>query len=609
MRSTLLLLALAAITWAIQPTLIISAQASYSGSISTTYQYMYFVVNNSSKPMQFLGKVVPPFGASVIYVTANGSYPPPVAVFYNITYINASIINNMLYCSNNSIIKIDIIIKNYMPFSVPVTILIQKPSGIDIISNATPTGVDNIGGSTVYEWAFVVSNQLGLTISYKIKDFGSFGAVNLPGIEVIASIDLSGYIDQANYSISLLNNTYSYLNNLTYAVEIFSNLIYNTTNNLDNLIQLLNLSSIAFKEGARGLNSSRYVIYALNAQLMALSSSLLGVASTLNRSLLLVQYEYAYLVTLANALESQAIAIRAYENSLSTSVQALDSIQGNLLTIYSSLQDAQNSINNVYNNLISIKNKINQIKSNNTLVENATKALNQELDYAISAVQNLQSAVDSALISTAALINIVSNTRNALIGIGSQLGQVEGVLNQTAVATRQNATAILEEIPPVIINASRSLVDIARNLSAVAYQVDQLAAPINSGVAYLLAASNTLNYTAGQLKSVSIALKGELLYIGLVNSIVSSYRYNITSSIQRYRYLSSIARTYEEIYGTGSVRYQFVLSLPTAVNPSAFSFEITAYRTQEGGKSALSPLVLIISTILIATSIIIIKFR
>lgn len=609
-KPVFLLIVIAAAALAIQPTLIISTSASYNGVVSSAYQYMYFVVNNSSEPMEFLGQTIPPFSASVIYVEANASYPPPVVVFYNITYINASLINNILYCSNNSIIKINIMIKNYMPFNVPITILVQKPSGVEVISNMTPSGVENIGGSTVYEWAFFISDRAGFSLSYRVRDFGSFGAVNLPTVSVIAAVDLSGYIEQANSTISLLNSTYNYLNNLTYAVDILNNLIYNTTNNLDRLIQLLNLSSTAFREGAKGLNASRYAIYALNSQLSALSSSLAGVASTLNRSLLLVQYEYAYLITLSSALESQAIAIRAYERSLSTSVQTLDSIRGDLLTIYSSLQNTENSLNNIYNNLISIKNQINNIKTNNTLIKNITKELDQELDYAISTIQSLQSVVNSAADSVAALINIVSNTRNALVDIGNQLGQVGDVLNQTAIATRENATALLEGLPPIIINASKSLSGIANNLSAAAQQVSQLATPLNSGVAYLLSASNALNYTAEELRAVLIALRGELPYAGLASSIISNYRYNITKSIQKYQYFSSIARTYEEIYGTGKVRYQFTLSLPTAVNPSEFALEITAYRAQNGGGRAAFPLVLIIAVgALAAVSAVLLRIR
>ncbi|MBP1448900.1 MAG: hypothetical protein JZD41_02620, partial [Thermoproteus sp.] len=106
----------------------------------------------------------------------------------------------------------------------------------------------------------------------------------------------------------------------------------------------MNLSSIAFAEGAKGLNSSRYAILALNSQLSALSASLIGVAEALNRSTLLVQYEYAYLVTLASALESQSAAINAYEKSLGTAVSALKANEENLQVIYSNLQSLKQSL-------------------------------------------------------------------------------------------------------------------------------------------------------------------------------------------------------------------------------------------------------------------------
>ncbi|MEZ0247714.1 MAG: hypothetical protein ABWJ97_00440 [Thermoproteus sp.] len=610
-RAVVLALLAVALAWAAEPTLIISYTASYSGSISTTYQYMYFVVNNSSKPLEVFGRAVPPYGASLIYVPVNGSYPPPVAVFYNITYINSSLINNILYCNNNSIITINIKIKNYMPFDVPVTILIQKTSGIDIISNATPSGVESLGGSTVYQWTFLVADSRTFSVSYRIRDFGDFGAVNLPPVEIISTIDLSGYIDQTERSIVLLNNTYNYLNNLTYAVNIFNNIIYNTTNNLDNLARLLNLSSTAFREGARGLNASQYVVYALNAQLSAMASSLMGVASTLNRSLLLVQYEYAYLVALSNALAAQATAINAYENSLSTSVATLNSIENNLATIYSSLQNIESSINSVYLNLLSLKQKVNQIKSNNTLVENATKELDRQLDYAIAVVQSAQSTIGSAEASVGALMSIISNTKNALVKIGGQLGEVEGVLNQTAVATRQNATAILEELPPVILNASRALTYIANNLTLTASQIGQMTGPINNGVRYLTSAASTLSYTANEIEAVSNAMKGELPYIGLVNSIISSYRYNITKSIQKSQYFISIANSYKNIYGTGSIRYTMTISLPIAVNPSKFTFNITTPSTSQGGKSGVYSIyfLLIIIISILATISIILKIK
>lgn len=604
------LLVLASVAWAMEPTLIISTSAAYSGTISTTYQYQYFVVNNSSKPMEYLGRVVPPFGASVIYASVNGSYPPPLVIFYNVTYINASFINNILYCSNNTLIKINFIIKNYMPFGVPVTVLVQRPSGVEIISDTPPSGVENIGGATVYQWTFLVNNERAFSISYRVANFGDFGAVDLPSVEIISDIDLGGYIEQANSSINILNSTYNYLNNLTYAVNIFNDLIYNVTNNLNNLVYVLNLSSAAFREGARGLNASQYAVKALNSQLDAMSASLLGVASTLNRSLLLVQYEYAYLTTLSNALETQAMAIRAYESSLSTSVQALDSIEGNLYVIYSNLQNTEYSINRIYLNLIDIKQKINEINSNNTLVENATRELSRELDYAIGLIQGLRSAVNSAEASVGALIGIVSATRGALASIGGQLGQVEGVLNQTAAATRQNATAMLNEMPPIIINASRSLAGIAGNLSAAASQIGRLTAPINNGVSYLISASDSLRHGASQIKALSTALEGELPYLGLVSSTVSNYRYNITKTIERYKYFSSIAETYKKIYGTGLVRYEFTLTLPTAVNPTSFALSLTTSTTTARRSDNASPaLVAAIAGILAAFSMAYLKLR
>ncbi|MEM0183197.1 MAG: hypothetical protein QXU93_06400 [Thermoproteus sp.] len=498
-----------------------------------------------------------------------------------------------------------------MPFEVPVTILIQKTSGIDFISNTTPSGIESLGGSTIYQWTFLVADSRTFSVSYRIRNFGDFGAVSLPPVEIISTIDLSGYIDQTEQSIALLNNTYNYLNNLTYAVNIFNNVVYNTTNNLDNLVRLLNLSSTAFREGVRGLNASQYVIYALNAQLSAMASSLMGVASTLNRSLLLVQYEYAYLVTLSNALAAQATAINAYENSLSTTVATLNSIEGNLATIYSSLQNIENSINSIYLNLLYLKQKINQIKSNNTLIENATEGLNRQLDYAIAVVQSAQSTISSAEASVGALMNIVSNTKNALIKIGGQLGEVEGVLNQTAIATKQNATAMLEELPPVILNASKALTYIANNLTLTASQVGQMAGPINSGVKYLTSAASMLSYTADEIEAVSSAMKGELPYIGLVDSIVSNYRYNITKSIQRSQYFISIANTYKNIYGTGSIRYSMTISLPTAVNPSKFMFNITTPAASQGSGGNINSIyfLLIIIIGILATISIILKIK
>lgn len=547
------------------PTLIISTTASYSGTSSTSYQYAYFVVNNSSRPLIFQGYIIPPYSAKMVYVAANGSYPPPLLIMYTVSYVNATLSGQQLVSRNGSLVEVNITIKNFMPFAVPVTVLVQRASGVDIFSSRPPSGVQSLGGSAVYQWTFVVGYSYNFTLTYRIESFGSFGAVSLPPVEIISDVDLDGYLSQTNYTINYLNKTYNYLYNLSYATNLISSAVYNLTNNLDELRRILNLSSVAFREGAVGLNASRYAIAAVNSQLMSLSSSLLAAAIALNRSLLLVQYEYAYLTTLSSALEAQAIAISAYEKSVGATVNSLNGIENNLYTIYYSLNNIEQSLYKSKENLINIKNKLSKIRSNNTYIENATSALIDQLNSAISTVDSLISAVNSAEQSVAAMIAIVSNTRDALVAVGAQLSQVQGILNQTAASTRGNATALEQEMPPVILNISRSLVSASRNLTDVAGQVSALERPLGSGVQYLQTASQELAAASYQIDALSKSLKGELFYLGLANSLVENYLYNITNNINRDYYYISIVKTYRKIYNAGRVEYQFVLQLPIAV--------------------------------------------
>lgn len=582
-----LLLAVAAVAAA--PTLIITTISSLN-NIQTNYQYMYIIINNSSNYLNVsrLGVVVSPYSAKIVYAAANASYPPPISIFYTIIYVNATLSNNLLISTNYSLIKIKLTIKNYMPFGVPATVIVQKVPGVDIIASAPPTSIESLGSSTIYQWSYFIQNNKSLTIIYKIKDFGSFGAVNLPSVEVISDADIGDYISQASSTISTLNKTYIYLNNLTYGINIFTNILNNFTNNLNNLEQILNLSSAAFAEGAKGLNSSRYAILALNSQLSALSASLIGVAETLNRSTLLVQYEYAYLVTLANALESQSAAINAYEKSLGTTVSALKADEENLQVIYSNLQSLKQSLYSVQQELIILKQKINNIKTNNTYILNATEALSRGIDSALSAVSSAAAAVDAAQSSIGALINILSNTRAALETIGGQLSQVGSLLNSTAYSTRANASAFLAEAPKAIANASISLVKIANNLTKLNGQISAYVSAVERGAGYLADASSRLSSTIPQIEALKSSIRGELLALGLANSILSNYLYNITNTINSYKYYISIAETYEKIYNTTNVKYIFILKLPTAVNKNIINFNITLSKT-EGERSPFTP--------------------
>jgi len=104
-------------------------------------------------------------------------------------------------------------------------------------------------------------------------------------------------------------------------------------------------------------------------------------------------------------------------------------------------------------------------------------------------------------------------------------------------------------------------------------------------------------------------LEGELPYLGLVSSIVSNYRYNITKTIERYKYFSSIAETYKKIYGTGLVRYEFTLTLPTAVNPTSFALSLTTSAAARRSDNASPALVAAIAGILAAFSTAYLKLR
>ncbi|MFB6490418.1 MAG: hypothetical protein TU35_004070 [Thermoproteus sp. AZ2] len=491
-----------------------------------------------------------------------------------------------------------------MPFNVPVTILVPQSPHVDVFANKLPTSVEALGGTTVYQWSLFVANNATLTVTYRIKSFGSFGAVTLPNIEAIADVDLGGYISQANETINTLNNTYIYLENLTYGINIFINSLNNFTNNLNNLKTILNISSTAFREGAVGLNSSQYVIYALNSQLSALSSSLIGVAQTLNRSLLLVQYEYGYLVTLANTLQTQADAIAAYEKSLNTTTSALSADIQDLETVYNNLQIIKNNLYSIQNQLYNIKNKINNIKTNNTYILNATNALGQELDDAIAATSSAISMVDSAQSSVGALINILANTRSALISIGGQLYQVGALLNQTASSTRTNASAFLNQTPAVILNASRSLAEIANNLTKLNAQLAGYISAIEKGADLLNSEAQSLASTIPEIDALLSSIRQEQAALGLANSIFSNYLYNITNTINNYKLYESIVKNYENIYNSTNIRYTFVLEMPTAVNQGELNINVTLTTTNATNYSSSIYLLLLIPIVFILIGLI-----
>ncbi|MBP1448901.1 MAG: hypothetical protein JZD41_02625 [Thermoproteus sp.] len=219
---------------------------------------------------------------------------------------------------------------------------------------------------------------------------------------------------------------------------------------------------------------------------------------------------------------------------------------------------------------------------------NETKALSREIDLALSAISSAAAAVDAAQSSVGALINILSNTRAALETIGGQLSQVGSLLNSTAYSTRANASAFLAEAPKAIANASISLVNIANNLTKLNGQISAYVSAVERGAGYLADASRRLSSTIPQIEALKSSIRGELLALGLANSIFSNYLYNITNTINSYKYYISIAKTYEKIYNTTNVKYIFILKLPTAVNKNIINFNITLSKA-EGERGLFTP--------------------
>ncbi|MBP1449579.1 MAG: hypothetical protein JZD41_06180, partial [Thermoproteus sp.] len=156
----LVALLLTAVAVAAAPTLIITTISSLN-NIQTNYQYMYIIINNSSNYLNVsrLGVVVSPYSAKIVYAAANASYPPPLSIFYTITYINATLFNNLLISTNYSLIKIKLTIKNYMPFGVPATVIVQKVPDVDIIASEPPTSIESLGSSTIYQWSYFIQNN------------------------------------------------------------------------------------------------------------------------------------------------------------------------------------------------------------------------------------------------------------------------------------------------------------------------------------------------------------------------------------------------------------------------------------------------------------------
>ncbi|MEM1597097.1 MAG: hypothetical protein QXP31_04230 [Pyrobaculum sp.] len=591
-----LLITLLAILAAADATLVVTYTIKPTGDVSASAVVREVLVNNGPTAANISGVLLPPYSAVVVETPAPNLYPPFLSVSVKTEYVNGTFANGVLYGSNATLIRIRIELQPLLPISLPVVISTAADDKIALLYEEPPAMVTQLSGSTVYYWTVVATNRTEFDLAIKVREFGSFGAVRLPTISISSTLRLGQSLNATEARLRELRRLAGQAQNFTKAVSLYSDVVYGQLQNLTQLIRLLNLTGLALEQGARALNTSTYAIEAFRRQLYALGDAALGVAATLNQSLLLVDYQYVALITASNLLETQAQALRAYADaatrgskSLSETRQRLLNIRGDLLVVRSNLDNTMRSLEEAKKTLESLATRApNASQIFHTAIYAIDTAINQ-----LKAVENSVNALIDAVDNAVAIINTVDS---GLQDTSKRLADLSSVLNSTAVSTRGNATDLRAEMPKVLLNASRNLVAVSNNLYKTAGEVGRFEAPLANATKMLLDVAERLREYAGQLEEYRRQQLGALPRLGFVQSAVQNYTDYINDQAEVIEYQRDALSKYYSVVNHSEVEVQYYVELPVVVKNVTLSINLSPQ--QPAAKSPwVNPLILATSLV------------
>ncbi|MEZ0318659.1 MAG: hypothetical protein ABWK05_01510 [Pyrobaculum sp.] len=560
-----LLVTLLAIFAVAEATLVVTYSIKLTGEVSATALVREALVNNNSTAANISGVLLPPYSAIVVETPAQNLYPPFLSVSVKIEYVNGTFTNGVLYGDNATLIKIRLVLQSTLHISLPVVISVATDNKVALLYKEPPAVVTQLSGFTVYYWTVVVTNSTEFILTIKVREFGSFGAVRLPTISISSTLRLRQSLDATNARLQELRRLADQAQNFTKAVSLYADVVYGQLQNLTELIRILNLTGLALEQGSRALNTSAYALEAFRRQLYALGDAALGVAATLNQSLLLVDYQYVALITAANLLETQAQALQAYADAATRGSESLSESRQRLLNIRSDLLVVRSNLDNTIRSLEEVKKMLESLA---TQAPNASQILYTaaaSIDAVISQLKAARNSVDALIDVIDNTVAVVDSLNNALQDSNKRLSDLSSVLNSTAASTRRNATELRSTMPKVLLNASKNLTAVAENLYKTADEVSGFEAPLANATKTLVGVAKRLREYASQLDEYRRQQLGALPRLGFVQSAIQNYTDYINRQVKTLEYQRSALSNYYSAVNYSEVEMRYYIELPVVV--------------------------------------------
>jgi hypothetical protein len=578
MRSLLLLLLAAELLLA--STVVVTYVVKPDGKTVTSVKFRDVLINNSPRPLNVSGVVLPPYSAAVVEREAGGVYPPFLAVDVDLHYINGTLTEGVLRADKDTVIELRLGIRVLLPISALVVVSVPVDDKIAVLYETPPTSITQISGTTVYYWTLFVTNYTDFRIKFRVRQFGSFGAVRMPSVTVSTALRLNDTLTALVKRAEGLDAAYAQLRNFTEAVSLFADTVYGQLQNLTQLIQILNLTGTALSQGAVALNTSTYALEALRMQILALGDAANGVATALNQSLLLVDYQYTALITAANLLEVQSSALYSYKAAAAETLKSLHNTQTQLYTIRKNLLNARQTLDEAIRNVEDAKRRLLALNvSGLSQARQAVETAVAVLDSVQSRLYALRGVVDSLISTVDASIAIIDSAANTLETTSRSLGELAPLLNNTAVSTRRNATELREATPQIVRNATKKLQEVAHNLYKTGADVVKFATPLHNASATLANVGAQLQKYAEELNKFRVEQLRALPRLGFIQSAVQNYSYIIDMQRREIETQIEALRRYYVAINTTEIELRWQIELPIAVRNITLSLPPTRYET------------------------------
>jgi hypothetical protein len=578
MRSLLLLLLAAELLLA--STVVVTYVVKTDGKTVTSVKLRDVLINNSPQPLNVSGVVLPPYSAAVVEREASNVYPPFLAVDVNLHYINGTLTEGVLRADKDTVIELRLGIRVLLPISALVVVSVPVDDKIAVLYETPPTSITRISDATVYYWTLFVTNYTDFCVKFRVRQFGSFGAVRMPSVTVTTALRLNDTLTALVKRAEELNAAYAQLRNFTEAVSLFADTVYGQLQNLTQLIQILNLTGTALRQGAAALNTSTYALEALRMQILALGDAANGVAAALNQSLLVVDYQYTALITAANLLEVQSAALSSYKAAAAEALKSLRDTQTQLYTIRKSLLNARQTLDETIRNVEDTKRRLSALNvSGVPLARQVVETAVAALDSAAAQLYALRGVVDSLISTVDASTAIINSAANTLETTSRSLGELAPLLNNTAASTRRNATKLREAMPQILLNATKKLQEVAHNLYKTGADVAKFVAPLHSASATLANVGAQLQKYAEELDKFRIEQLRALPRLGYIQSVVQNYTYAVEVQRREVEMQIEALRRYYATVNATEIELRWQIELPVAVRNVTLRLPPTRYET------------------------------